>query len=422
MAKSAPKFGEIGATGLPVYGGLIYDEPVTALSGGNWTKAVRSMTANDPTIRAVLMTIEMMVRQVKWDVEPFSEDTKDLENALFVLECLMDDMNGTWQETVAEILSMVPWGWSWMEMCYKRRNGIKQNPDESSKFSDGKVGWSKWAIRAQESLDEWVFDDFGNVTALKQRPAPDFRLRQIPKAKSLHFRTSSQKNNPEGYAILRSIYRPWFFKNNIENIEGIGIERDLAGIPIIEAPVQIFKSDATPAEKDLLQYLTQLATETYRNEKEGIVFPQDFDGKGNPLYKISLLTSGGRRQFDTSGIIDRYDQRILMSVMADFLLLGSKSVGSYALSTDKTELFLSAITAWLDSICETINRFAIPQLMNLNGLDMRRSPKLTHGTVEKLSLKELGDYISQLHSAGVVFDPEEQAYLKRQGNIPVTKQ
>lgn len=422
MAKATPKFGEIGATGLPVYGGLVYDEPVAKLTGEEWRRTVRNMTANDPVVRAILITIEMMTRQVKWEVTPFSEEKEDVENALFVQQCMFDDMSQTWQHTLAEILSMIPWGWSWFEMCFKSRSGFKDNPDESSNFTDGKVGWSKWAVRAQESHHEWIFDPNGNVTAMVQCPAPDYTFRTIPSIKSLHFRTSSHKNNPEGHSICRAIYRPWFFKSNIENIEGIGVERDLAGIVVIRAPVAIFKSDATEEEKELKAYLEGIAAETYRNENEGLVFPTQKDENGNDLYDITLLTSGGKRQFDTSGIIDRYDQRILMSVMADFLLLGSKAVGSYALSTDKVELFCAAITSWLDSICETINRHAIPLLLFLNGKPQDRAPKLNHGQVEKLSLEELGNFISQLNSAGIFFDEEEQSYLKQQGNIPVTKQ
>lgn len=406
---------------MPVFGGQVYDEPVVSLGSSEWRKVVRNMTANDPVVRAALLTIEMMTRQVKWEITPFSEDKEDVENALFIQQCMFEDMSQTWQHTLAEILSMIPWGWSWFELCFKKRNGYKEKPDESSSFTDGKIGWSKWAVRAQESHHEWLFDENGNVTGLVQCPAPHYDFRTIPLIKSLHFRTSSHKNNPEGFSICRAMYKSWFYKNNFEKIEGIGIERDLAGLVVIKVPTKLLKSNATSDEKELLQYFTSLAQDLHRNEKEGVIFPSDCDDTGKPLYELTLLTSGGKRQFDITQTIDRYDQRILLSVMADFLLLGSKNVGSYALSTDKTELFCAALTSWLDSICDTINRHAIPQLMYLNGKRMDRSPKLTHGQVEKLSLQELGNFIAQLSGAGFVFDEEEASYIKQQGNIPVSK-
>ncbi|MGI6498023.1 MAG: hypothetical protein ACOX0U_04265 [Oscillospiraceae bacterium] len=50
------------------------------------------------------------------------------------------------------------------------------------------------------------------------------------------FRTKSRKGSPEGRSILRNAYRSWYFKRRIQEIEGIGIERDLAGFPTLTAP------------------------------------------------------------------------------------------------------------------------------------------------------------------------------------------
>ena len=55
-----------------------------------------------------------------------------------------------------------------------------------------------------------------------------------------------------------------------------------------------------------------------------------------PLFDFQLMSSGGARQFDTNAIIQRYEQRILMSVLADFILVGHQAQGSYALHTDKS--------------------------------------------------------------------------------------
>ena len=54
--------------------------------------------------------------------------------------------------------------------------------------------------------------------------------------RALHFVTKSRKNNPEGHSILRGSYRAWYFKRRIQEIEGIGLERDLAGFPVLTAP------------------------------------------------------------------------------------------------------------------------------------------------------------------------------------------
>ena len=80
-----------------------------------------------------------------------------------------------------------------------------------------------------------------------------------------------------------------------------------------------------------------------------------------PAGSWNFLSSGGDRQFDTNKVIDRYDTRIAMTVMADFVLLGHQQTGSFALSDNKTHIFSMAIEAFLDVICEqfTTRRFPI---------------------------------------------------------------
>lgn len=419
MATSNQKFGEYGKTGLPVYGGVVYDEPDKKLTREKWRAAVRDMTTSDSSIRALLFLIQMVARQAEWKIVPFEETAEDQDLALFIRQCMFEDMTQTWQDTVAEILTFIPWGWAWFEEVYKRRGGPGNDKETASRFNDGRIGWRKWAIRAQESLFRWEFDDWDEVVAMTQQPEPDFQLRTIPFAKSLHFRTSSHKQNPEGVSILRGCHRDWYFKRHIENIEGIGIERDMAGVPKIGAPPGIFKSDASPEEKAMLAYLQALGESIRQNETAYILYPLDYDDKGHKLFDVELLSSGGKRQFDTTKIIDRKDQRMLMTAMADFLLLGSKETGSYALGDMKLGSFLKALKTWLDSICDTVNRYAIPRLLYLNGKSSDRAPYLECGTLEEITLEALGDFVGILTQAGVVFTDEEQAYLKGRANIPV---
>ena len=100
---------------------------------------------------------------------------------------------------------------------------------------------------------------------------------------------------------------------------------------------------------------------------------------------LELLSTGGRRQFDTNAIIERYDTRIAMTVLADFVLMGHQAVGSFALSSDKTKLFSMAVGAYLDIICEAFNNKAIPALIDLNGEHFQGItgyPTLEHGDIE----------------------------------------
>ena len=411
---------EVGSTGLRRFGGFIYEEFLQELIGWKAIQVYKEMSHNDPTVGAVLYAIKMLCRQSTWRVQPASEELPDLEAAEFVETC-MDDMNQTWLDTIDEILSMVEYGYSPHEIIYKRRCGDSADPSMRSKFTDGRIGWRKLPIRSQETIFRWEFDDGGGIQAFEQLAPPHYRYVRIPMEKALLFRTTINKNNPEGKSILRSAYRPWYMKKNIENIEGIGIERDLAGLPVAHVPAEILSINASQQQKQLLAAIKTIVTNIRRDEQEGIVFPQAYSADGKPLYELKLLSTGGSRQFDTDKIVQRYDQRIAMTALADFMLIGQQSVGSFALVDSKTNLFAMAIGGILDMVCGVFNRHAIPRLFKLNpDLQVSEYPKILHGDLESININELGSYISSLAGAGMPLFPDEKLenYLRKAAGMP----
>lgn len=422
--------GELGSTGLKQFSGHIQEEALNELIGSKRNIVFKEMEDNDPTIGAIMFATEMLIRQVPWNVEPWSEDNDDKEKADFVEGC-MDDMEQPWSEVINEILSMLPFGHAPLEQVFKRRKGIqslqlKKPIDEripSSRFNDGLIGWKKLPLRAQETILRWEMSDNGSIIGLHQQAPPSFKNVFIPIEKLLLFRTSTRKNNPEGRSILRNAFRPWFFKKKIENIEGIGIERDLAGLPMAFVPPEILSKNASAEERAIAQKVREIVTNVRRDEQEGIVFPMIRDEKGNQLYDFKLLSTAGSRQFKTSEIINRYRQDIAMSVLADFVLMGHEKVGSLALADSKTGIFTTAIDAWVQVIEDVFNRQAIPMLWRVNGFDMERMPKLSHGDIESLDLNVLGTYVQALASVGIDLTEERvERFLKAQANIPLDEQ
>lgn len=328
-----PNFSELGRTGLSQSYGVIQEEFLRDLSGVRWPRVVKQMLANDPVINAMLFAIEMLVRQVEWEFKPASDSNEDKEIAEFFKGCLFEDMSSSWEDTLSEILSFLPWGWSYHEVVFKRRAGESSDPSLNSKFNDGKIGWRKWPIRSQESLERWSIDDAGGIQGMIQRPAPKYIEITIPIFKSLLFRTTSHKNNPEGKALLRACYRPWYFKQQIENFEGIGIERDLAGLPTMKIPADYLAPDADAEKKAVGDYCKELVTSIRANGQEGVVYPSDvYPDTSIPMFEFTLAGTGSRRLFDTDKIIARKNQEILMRLMADFIILGHEKVGSFALA------------------------------------------------------------------------------------------
>jgi phage gp29-like protein len=405
-------FSEIGRSGLRQWGGYVYEEFLPELYGIRAVQKYKEMSENDAVVGAMLFAIEMLLRKVDWRVEPYSSAREDQEAADFLTSC-MDDMSHTWADTISEVLTMLIYGWAYHEIVYKRRQGPSRDPTKNSKYNDGRIGWRKLPLRAQNTLLRWEFDDTGGIQGMWQNSPPDYQLRFIPIEKALLFRTRTNKGNPEGRSVLRNAYRAWYFKKQIEVIEGIGVERDLAGLPVLTPPegLDIWNPD-DPEMVKLLRQAESTVRNIRRDEMEGVVKPAG--------WTLELLNSGGRRQLDVNAIIQRYDQRIAMSVLADFILLGSEQVGSYALAVSKSDIFMQALHAWLDMIAEVFNRYAIPRLFALNpGLPQENLPTLQHGEVDAPNLQELGQFIKDLTGVGVLTPgPELEGYLRQVANLP----
>jgi phage gp29-like protein len=409
--ESVDIYAEYGVTGLRRFGALVFEEWLPALSGQNYVRVFREMSQNDATIGAILFTIEMLARQTKWRVEPGGETPGDKEAAEHIEQC-RNDMSMTWSEFITEVLSFLVFGFSFHEICYKLRKGVNIKDDDlSSAYDDGRIGWAKLPIRSQDTLWGWRFKPSGEIAAYIQLGPPDYKMREIPRAKGLLFRTKSHKGNPQGMSVLRTAYRAWYYKKTIEIIEAIGIERDLAGYPIIWLPVNIVNAAINPKstdeEKRALIGYKNMITNIRRDQAEGAIMPLEYDNKGNKRYDLSLLgdSKGSQRASTTAETINRYKTEIAMSVMADFLTLGSGKTGSFALSKSKTALFTEAMSAYLDSIADEINNHAIPALVRLNAFKITNLPKLVHEEIESVDLKELGAFIQAIVNAGAIIFP-----------------
>lgn len=234
---------------------------------------------------------------------------------------------------------------------------------------------------------------------------------------------------PTHNSVLRNAYTPYYFKKVIQEIEAIGVARDLTGLTVVQVPAKWFDPLANPTDKQALQLAKELARDTSRNQQEGLVIPIIRNEKEPSLleFDVKLLATGGRRQFATNDIISRYDSRIAMTMLADFITLGSgagsgSGRGSYAQSKNKTDIFSVACIAFLDLITAEFNRKAIPDLLALNGMKGVQV-QLAHGDIQRRDLQELGTYLMDAAQAGVLTpDPALEAHVREEGGLPPQNQ
>ena len=425
---------ELGRSGLPFYAGYVQAETLLPLVGHRKRKVYQEMYS-DTTLGAMRFGLEHLMRQVKFTFVAADDSPKALEYRDFYEAALFQDMKRTWRDTLAEISTFLWWGFAPLELVYKRRMGMnpgsfideagikRQRPQ--SKFSEGLWGWDYWPLRGQATIEKWDFDIHGDATKMWQLSPPDWKWIDIPMEFILNFRTTLTNNNPEGESLFRNAYISWFYRTNYQRFEGIGVERYLAGYPMFRIPAEIINAARGSSQYKVLQNFQKIVTNIRRDEQMGLLIPSDRDANGNALYEFSFINAGSATTMDMEPKIQRLDQRMLMSVMMDFLLLGHQKVGSFALADSKTELFITALGSFLDTICDVINRCAVPRLGDLNAFQPELLPQLHHGDIETQDLGVLGDYVAKLTSAGALVFPTEDGqledHLKRQASFPVSE-
>lgn len=412
VKKNAP-LAELGGTGLRHQNGYIDENVTRDLRWPNCIKIYEEME-QDALISGALYAVKQFIKSADWRIEEYDGPNKPAnaaEHAQFVRTCL-DDLAKPWSETLDEILSYLPYGFSVHEIVYKKRLGLNQtNKRFKSKYNDGLYGWRKFPIRSQDTITDFKMDEHGELEEIRQQDFWNRTDTWIPENRFLLFRTTSYKDNPRGLSILRSAYRSWYFRKNIEVQEAIGIERDLSGIPIIRVPSEILDPDADENSKKVRKMYETMGAQLKRNDQSYILLASDIyggdeTGTGEHIYDVELLSSSGSRQVNTGPVIERYDRRIMQSMLTDFLLLGGQSVGSYSLASSKVDAFKTAIVSYLDNIAQQMNSKAIPLLFEVNGWDATRTPKMVHDGVDTVDLSGLGQFLKQAGEAGFI-TPDE---------------
>ena len=399
---------ELGVSGQNTYSGLPFaDEFLTELRGQRAIQKYREMRDNNATIGAVMYAVEQTLRDVEIKVVP-KDETDASKKAVEFVQSVLEDMDHSLDDHIAESLSSLTYGFAWFEVVYKIRGGDTVSPKKNSKFTDGMIGVKKLAIRAPWTVQRFEVDkDTGDVLGMHQLTAWGKYPQMIPIEKSVYYRTTSLNNDPTGRSVLRNAYTSYTYLNKIQAYEAIAIERELHGVPVGRMPAEYLSSDATADQSALRQQFERILRDLKNNEQGYALLPSDLyvDVDGKPtnqrLMDIELITANGSRSIDIDPVVRRYQHDIARSVMAEFMMLGGGATGSYALSKTKTDLFLRSMESYINSIVDTLNKQLIEALWKLNGLSWDTMPKLVAGDVAPHDLKELASFIRNLNGADI---------------------
>ncbi len=388
---------EVGTTGLAQFTGLIFQEPLVELRGKEAYKRYNEMRLNSPIIGALLLSIENPLRSTSWT---FSSNVAN-DPRLDLLQAARRNLEHSWNDHISEALTMLPFGFAIFEMVYEMING--------------QMLWKSFSPRGQDTVYRWLYEEVQNsfndqspkqrLKGFVQLAPPKYHPTSIPIERLMIYRLHTERDNPEGRSLLRTAWVPYYYIKHLQQIEAIGIERDLAGLPVITLP----EGATTDGPGSDVAKAAKVVRNIRNDEQAGIVLPTGWD--------LKLLSSGGSKQINTDTIINRYEKRILTSALAQFLMLGQDGIGALALSKDQTDFFTMSVNAVGDIIADTFNQVAIKQLMQLNGYTSE-GLRLEHTPAQgNIGISVVADFLQKV-APYITWTPEDEVWLRQVVNLP----
>ena len=375
MALKRTMYEDLGDAGLNTTGwGEVGDEFLREWQGaGEKAKRVREMLSNSPVVGALRLAVEMPIRAVEWQ---FVSDEGEDDPRLALLDDALAAMSHSWEDHITDALGFLWYGWSMFTITYQAVGG--------------RVLWRKFRPLAPDTLMKWLFAPDGGMAGIQQWP--HLWLDPIPIERMVVYRFRRARGNPEGESILRPAWGPWYYVKNLQQTEAIGIERDLAGLPVMTLPENADTNDISDPATDAGR-AWQIVSNVRRDEMAGLVLPFG--------WQFNLVSAAGSGRVDTDTVINRYNKQILMAGLSQFLALGMENIGALATFQGGSDFFTLTLNAVADVIAETFTTFAVRRLLELNGYDPH-GVRLEHGPVGDVQPAAIADALSKLVAAGAL--------------------
>lgn len=226
--------GEVGVPYLRAQGSWIQNEMRRELAAP-YNLITYDKMRTDATVGAALGTAEAFLTKALVNAKfvTNSKNPKAKEFCDYLNWNLKNLKEVSWYESCVNILSYLQYGFSWLEKVYEKNT--------STKYSQFPWKLKKLAPRAQQSVNEWKFDDENrNLVGIKQYPASSLNVGYthtlglsmnpkdyIKRNKFMLFSWDSKNQSPLGTSPLNACYRAWKEKTLVESMEVSGVVKGL---------------------------------------------------------------------------------------------------------------------------------------------------------------------------------------------------
>lgn len=396
--------GVVGVEGGSSRGGLVRDIVPLLTSRSQQVNVWEEMTNSDAAVDVSLRAAKTPVMGADYFVEPFDDSEEAELIKEFVSFNLLEGTNAPFLNILEDALRMYEFGFSVVEKVYEEREWA---PRKTGANRRKYTMLRKLAPRPTPTIKEIKYDDNGGPLSIVQAAVgADNKPKdvEIDIEKLIIFAHNRKGGNLEGKSLLRTSYRPWTFKKNLLNIDGIQKERHGMGFPTIKLPAGYKDTDKTAAH--------ELVRNIRTNEFGGAVLP--------PMWTLEFVELPGQ-PVDVIKSIEHHDGQIMLNTMSQFLLLGIEGTGGgRATSGSQQDLFNKSLRYVANIICDAINLYCIPYLVGYN-FKSDKFPKLRARNIgETKDLQQWASGLANLKAQGLInWTPETEIWVRRVVDAPL---
>lgn len=409
-----------GSSGVAHVGGYVVEnERQPDLTGSRKYDTFEQFLNEISIIAAGVRLFLNLISKSVWQVVP-AETKNDNEKAeaeriAELVESMMFGHKTAWHRIIRKLTMYRFYGFALMEWTAIKRE-------------DGTIGMMDVSHRPQRTIARWDLDDQAYVQGVWQNSPTTSREQYIPRDRLIYAVDDTLTDNPEGVGLLRHVARAVNRLKAYEEIESIGYETELRGIPVGYAPLKdlgekgttIFNRTVAPLKKFLTGHIRSkssglmLDSETYRST-------DDAQSPSNVRKWAVELMQGDSAAFQPmAGAVGRLNQEIARILGVEHLLVGADGVGSLALAKSKVGTFYITVISTQTELVEIVERDWLKPLAELNGWDEAFLPTLQVEEVRDEDITQITEAINNLASAGAVLSPDDEAIKEVYGMLGLT--
>ena len=397
-ARDARKKGQ--SAGAPYSMGRFAYEANQALTGSAKWDTLDKME-NDPAIKAVLRTNTMPLLNAEWEVQPASEDDRDVEIAEFVGANYLNQSNDrfgreywcstSWKTRLSEKLQMLRDGFSLTTYTLRRVN---------AKMVYDTIKWLE-----PKSVDPygWEMDESDNIITIQrtyQDPQNRYKFRDPIAADLLNLCVWDLKGSRyEGRQMIRSMYGAWMRKDFIQRNGSIWSQKAGAPMPIGHYP---------PGWDDDVIDRFRETVESARGESpaEGHGwFPMGSDGQQAVIEFLGADNDLNRAMTD---LVNQENAEIARAGSTGSQNLGETATGSRAVGAVQSQREMLMVESVAAILCDQINWGVanlpgeIERLVNLNYAGVDKYPELVCSKIDPSEGMRDMDTLIKSKQAGLI--------------------